>query len=704
MPRDWRRPLVTSTSRRKSKGVERRLTLAFGVSTGLILLVGAGALTGAFLEKTTQDQIIDRVQPALLDNTHLHAQAAHMQRSMRGYLLTGDKALLADYRRARAGYPAILSDARRHTSGETEQSLNRQDQQLQAYLRVTDQQAQASPRSDQAARLTRKANRRFETFEATNHRLEQQLVSEAKRLQRRADTIVTAGAAALGALLILAVTVALYTARRTTRTVVGPLRSVVVTLGRLTGGQHAERAAEKGPAEIRAVARSVNQLADESDRLRAIEAERYRLSETVRQLGVRIRERLDVEDVLDAACTGMGESLNADYVFTLLIQDGHPDVVPVARAWSAREGLLPGERQRALPPIPADVVREHYREGTTWQVSDLTRYLTETTPMPGAPGEFARTGLPAANRAAATQLGLQSIVVVPMGVGEEPIGAVCLARTSPDHPWQKVEIETAEAMASSVGRALHASKLYEKETRLVEELRALDRTKSEFLSTVSHELRTPLTSITGYLELLTDEDTGPLTEPQQQMIEVVNRNAHRLRALIEDLLTLSRIESGKYTSHKAPVDLRHLISSALDAMRPAAEAASVHLDTDCPTQPLICEADSDQIDRVLMNLLSNAIKFTPAGGQVRVQAAAQDGHAALTVSDTGIGIPEAEQRQLFTRFFRASNATTQAIPGTGLGLTIVHTIITNHGGTTHVHSTEGKGTTITATLPLAAPQ
>jgi signal transduction histidine kinase len=139
-------------------------------------------------------------------------------------------------------------------------------------------------------------------------------------------------------------------------------------------------------------------------------------------------------------------------------------------------------------------------------------------------------------------------------------------------------------------------------------------------------------------------------------------------------------------------------------MRPAAEAASVHLDTDCPTQPLICEADSDQVDRVLMNLLSNAIKFTPAGGQVRIQAAAQDGHAALTVSDTGIGIPEAEQRQLFIRFFRASNATTQAIPGTGLGLTIVHTIITNHGGTTQVHSVEGKGTTITATLPLAAPQ
>ncbi|MEV5463780.1 hypothetical protein AB0L17_37805, partial [Streptomyces cellulosae] len=128
----------------------------------------------------------------------------------------------------------------------------------------------------------------------------------------------------------------------------------------------------------------MNELADESDRLRGIEEERYRLSETVRQLGLRIRERLDVADVLNTACTGMGEGLDADYVFTLLMQDSNPEVVPVARAWSARDGLMPEERQQALPPIPAEVVREHYREGTTWTVSDLPRYLTQTTPVPGA--------------------------------------------------------------------------------------------------------------------------------------------------------------------------------------------------------------------------------------------------------------------------------------------------------------------------------
>jgi signal transduction histidine kinase len=263
-----------------------------------------------------------------------------------------------------------------------------------------------------------------------------------------------------------------------------------------------------------------------------------------------------------------------------------------------------------------------------------------------------------------------------------------------------VEVEIAESMAGGVGRALHTALLYEKESGLVDKLRALDKAKSDFLSTVSHELRTPLTSIVGYIELLKDEDTGPLSPSQLQMLDVVDRNANRLRALIEDLLTLSRIESGAFTSQKAPVDLRRLVASAVDAIKPAAEAASVTLETRCPEQPLVLEADGEQLDRVLMNLLSNAVKFTRGGGKVSVRAGARDGEAVLSVSDTGIGIPAAEQEKLFQRFFRASNATEQAIPGTGLGLTIVHTIVANHGGRTQVRSEEGRGTTITAWLPL----
>jgi len=687
-------------SRASGRGgrVARRLGLAFGLLTLLIALCGAGTLIGALLLENQRDWISDRVHPAEDDNLRLLNAGVSAQRSMRGYLITGDQSELAAFRAARDTIPSIIDDIRGHEVVD-EGGLATQQRQVEAYLRVADNQAHATPRSGQAVALTREATRRFDAFEVTNSRMNDQLNEEEQRLEGHADTVIRAGIAGLGAALAAALAVAVYTSVHVTRSLTGPLRSTERTLDRLTAGEHSARAEEDGPEEIRAVARSVNLLAVERERLRAVEEERQRLSKAARKTGIRIRGRLDVDYVLDAACRGIGEVLAADYVFILLAENGGSEF-PVVRAWSAEQGLLPDEERGRIPTLPADVVRDHYRRGTVWLVTDLPQYMSETRPMPGAPGSFGETGMPAENRTAAAALGLDSAVITPIGVGEEPIGAVSVARTSADRPWRPVDIEIAESMASGIGRALHTARLYEKESGLVDKLRALDKAKSDFLSTVSHELRTPLTSIVGYVELLKDDDTGPLSPAQLHMLDIVDRNANRLRTLIEDLLTLSRIESGAFTSRKAPVDLRRLVASAADAIRPAAEAASVTLETRCPEQPLVLEADGEQLDRVLMNLLSNAVKFTRGGGKVSVRVDAQDGEAVLSVSDTGIGIPAAEQEKLFQRFFRASNATERAIPGTGLGLTIVHTIVANHGGRTELRSEEDRGTTITAWLPL----
>ncbi|MEU2909992.1 ATP-binding protein [Streptomyces massasporeus] len=679
--------------------VAHRLGLAFGLLTLLIALCGASALIGTLVLESHRDRIIDRVLPAQDDNIRLLNAGISAQRSMRGYLVTGDRSELADFRAVRESIASISGDVRAHKVLD-EDDLTTQERQIEAYLRVADDQAKTTPGSALAVTLTREASQRFNAFEVTNARLDDQMSEEEQRLEDRADTAIRAGIAGFGAALVAALALAVYTSVHTTRALTWPLRRTERTLSRLTAGDHAARAEVTGPEEIRAVARSVNLLADQSDRLRAVEQERQRLSSVAKETGIRIRDRLDVGYVLDEACNGLGEVLAADYVFILLAEDDGSGF-PVARVWSAERGLLSDEERRRIPTFPAEVVRDHYRRGTPWLVTDLPRYVPDATPMPGAPGSFGKTGMPAENRAAAAALGLDSAVIIPIGVGEEPIGAVSAARTSADRPWRPVDIEIAESMAGGVGRALHTALLYEKESSLVHKLRALDQAKSDFLSTVSHELRTPLTSIVGYIELLKDEDTGPLSPPQVRMLDVVDRNANRLRALIEDLLTLSRIESGAFTSYKTPIDLRQLVTSAADVMRPAAEAASVGLETSCPEQPLVLEADGEQLDRVLMNLLSNAVKFTRGGGTVSVRADAQDGEAVLSVSDTGIGIPAAEQEKLFQRFFRASNATEQAIPGTGLGLTIVHTIVANHGGRTQVRSEEGRGTTITTWLPLS---
>jgi signal transduction histidine kinase len=242
------------------------------------------------------------------------------------------------------------------------------------------------------------------------------------------------------------------------------------------------------------------------------------------------------------------------------------------------------------------------------------------------------------------------------------------------------------------------TRLRRRERELLARLRALDAAKTDFMSTVSHELRTPLTSISGYLELLRDAEPGELSDGQERMLEVIARNARRLRELVEDILTLSRIESGGFRSELTPIDLALVIERAVAAIGPAAAKAVVGVHCDV-RGPLPLRADGVQLDRVLASLLGNAVKFTPAEGTVTVSAERRGGHAVLVVADTGMGIPADEQQALFVRFFRATNAIRQAVPGTGLGLAIVRKIVDNHGGTIKVDSAENVGTTVTIRLP-----
>jgi signal transduction histidine kinase len=284
------------------------------------------------------------------------------------------------------------------------------------------------------------------------------------------------------------------------------------------------------------------------------------------------------------------------------------------------------------------------------------------------------------------------------------LGIIVAVRMSRGRPWTEAEISAVESVAADVGRGLHHARLYEAENRLVDELRAVDQVKSDFLATVSHELRTPLTSIAGYIELLRDRAAGPLNPAQERMLESVDRNTARLRHLIEDVLTLSKIESGTFTSTMRPVSLAEIVSSAVTALQPAAAAKGLSLSWQDSDHSLVVSGDTGQLDRLVMNLLSNAVKFTREGGTVRVGTGSDGGLAVLRVTDTGIGIPDRDRKELFNRFFRASNAVEESIPGTGLGLAIVRTIVANHHGDLDVASLEGEGTTVTVRFPLLADQ
>ena len=235
-----------------------------------------------------------------------------------------------------------------------------------------------------------------------------------------------------------------------------------------------------------------------------------------------------------------------------------------------------------------------------------------------------------------------------------------------------------------------------------ESLQELDRIRTDFVSAVSHELRTPLSSILGYVEMLVEGSGGELMAEQLRVLGVVNRNARRLLALIEDLLTISKVESGTFRLALGPVEVRSLVEGARQAVLPDLVGRRLSLTVDVDQDVGTIVGDATQLDRVMINLLTNAIKFTPDGGRISVAVERQDEMVSIRVQDTGIGIPLDEQPRVFEPFFRSSSAQQLAVPGTGLGLSITKKVIEEHRGQISFASSPGQGTQVIVRLPVVA--
>lgn len=234
--------------------------------------------------------------------------------------------------------------------------------------------------------------------------------------------------------------------------------------------------------------------------------------------------------------------------------------------------------------------------------------------------------------------------------------------------------------------------------------REINQMKNEFVSTVSHELRTPLTSIKGYVDLILDGEAGEINEIQQEFLTIVKQNSDRLVALINDLLDISRIESGRIHLKIQPLDISEIVQGAVETFRTVAETAGIKLNMKLAKSAQLAAGDRDRVGQVVMNLLSNAIKYSPGGGTVTVQTRRRDGQVAVSVTDEGIGISTEDQEHLFEKFYRVDSSLTREIGGSGLGLSICKTIIELLGGQIWVKSTPGKGSTFSFSLPVAPPE
>jgi PAS domain S-box-containing protein len=288
--------------------------------------------------------------------------------------------------------------------------------------------------------------------------------------------------------------------------------------------------------------------------------------------------------------------------------------------------------------------------------------------------------------------GLVSYICVPLVAHARTLGALTFATAESRRRYTEQDLAFAQDLAYRAALAVDNAHAYN-------QIQIADRLKDEFLATLSHELRTPLNAILGYARLL---QNGTVTrEKVPKAVEIVERNASALAQMVEDVLDVSRIISGKMRLTIQPVDLPMVVQHAVESVAPAADAKQLRVQTSIDPDAGPISGDPDRLQQIAWNLISNAVKFTPKGGRVQVRVERVDSHVDIVVSDTGVGIKAEFLPHLFERFRQADSATTRQFGGLGLGLAIVRHLVELHGGSVAASSGgEGKGSTFRVHLPL----
>jgi signal transduction histidine kinase len=278
--------------------------------------------------------------------------------------------------------------------------------------------------------------------------------------------------------------------------------------------------------------------------------------------------------------------------------------------------------------------------------------------------------------------------------GTHSVGTVCVV----DHVPRELSTGQRRALRSLARHAsvqLELRRYARHAGDIADRMRQLDRMKDSFLAGVSHELRTPLASIRGYLEMLLEDDFDPDTS--QRFLSVMQRNSDRLLRLIDDLLSVARLNGEGVDLDVVELDLAELAHQVTTSCRPLAEHREITL-LNSTERPILARGDARRLGQALNHLIVNAIKFTSPGGEITICGTEAD-EPEIIIRDTGVGIPAAELPHLFDRFFRSAAADQMAVQGPGLGLSIVRLIIDAHHGSIHVDSEPGIGTAIRLTLP-----
>jgi signal transduction histidine kinase len=316
------------------------------------------------------------------------------------------------------------------------------------------------------------------------------------------------------------------------------------------------------------------------------------------------------------------------------------------------------------------------------------------------PDVGADTDMPEMLRQFCERMGLRSLLMAPMLWEDRGVGSIWVARTQP-RPYTDKDITLLKTFADQAAIAIQNARLFNETQTKTRELEAANQHKSEFLANMSHELRTPLNAVIGFSEVLIERMFGELNDKQDDYLKDIHSSGKHLLSLINDILDLAKIESGRMELDLGNFDAAAAMGNAMTLVRERAQRHSLSLSLEIGDVVGEIRADERKFKQILLNLLTNAVKFTPDGGKITVRARMAGGGIEVAVSDTGIGISAEDQAVVFDEFRQVGRHYTNKQEGTGLGLTLTKRFVELHGGTLRLESVPGQGSTFTFNLPSA---